>query len=299
VNPVCYRGAKPVFVDSEPTTGNVDVSLVQDALRQRARQKRLPRAVIVTHLHGCCVDMEALVETCQNYEVPLLEDVTQAIGARCAGKAAGTWGDVAAYSFDTSSVVTCFGGGILAAHRAEWVEKAQFWATQARDAALWYEHSEAGYNYRLSNVLAGIARAQLEVLEERIARRRTIARRYQEALADIPGVTPMVGKCAEQMSHSASCFQIDESKLPLDRDELLTSLALAGIECRPVTKPLHLCSLYSGCEYSGGLVAEQFFRRSICLPSSSQLTEEDQDYIIDAIWQATKAKRGSGIETFA
>jgi pyridoxal phosphate-dependent aminotransferase EpsN len=298
-NPICYLGAKPIFVDSEPITGDIDVSLVAALLRERAAKNRLPKVIIVTHLHGCPADTNTLAQCSLEYGIPLLEDVTQAIGARYSDKYVGTCGEVAAFSFDISSVVTCFGGGILAARRSEWVEKARFWATQARDAAPWYEHSEAGYNYRLSNVLAGIARPQLQMLDERIAQRQAIALRYWEAFANLEGILPMAGKNDGDTTCAASAFQIDESKLGLERDDLVAALAVAGIESRPILKPLHLCSLYNRCEVRGGEVAERLFRRGICLPSSSHLSVKDQMYIINSLIAATNSSRRNGVETFA
>jgi pyridoxal phosphate-dependent aminotransferase EpsN len=187
-NPICYEHAVPVFIDSERSSWNLDPQLLSDFLRSRASVNKLPKAVTVVHLFGQTADMDPILEICQRYEIPVLEDAAEALGASYKGKFPGTMGDVGVYSFNGNKIITSTSGGMLIAKKKEWVDKARYWSTQARDPGINYLHSELGYNYRLSNVLAGIARGQLQVLSLRVEQRRAIAFRYRDALADIPGI---------------------------------------------------------------------------------------------------------------
>ncbi|HEY2861019.1 MAG TPA: aminotransferase class I/II-fold pyridoxal phosphate-dependent enzyme [Terracidiphilus sp.] len=285
-NPVRYLGAEPVFLDSEPATWGIDPNLLEDALRGRAERGNLPRAVVVVHLYGQCADMDPILEVCGRYGVPVLEDAAQALGATYKGRAAGTMGDVGIYSFNGNKIVTTTGGGALVSRNPAWVEKARFWSQQARDPGVAYEHSELGYNYRMSNVLAGIGRGQLEVLDQRVEQRRAIAFRYRDALADVPGIALMPQSPHGLHTNWLSCFLIDEREFGCSRDELIAALDREQIETRPVWKPMHLQPLYRGCECHGGAVAEALFHRGICLPSSSSLSSDDQLRVIDAIRRA-------------
>src|SRR5665213_1244328 len=282
-NPVRYLGAEPVFVDSDRATWNMDPALLARALRERAKSNRLPRAVLVVHLYGQCADMEPILEATGQYGIPVLEDAAEALGATYRNKAAGTFGDVAAFSFNGNKIITTAGGGMLAARDPALVEKARFWSTQAKDAGIAYEHSEMGYNYRMSNVLAGIGRGQLEVLDLRVEQRRAIAARYRAAFADLPGIEPMPEARHCFSTNWLSCFLIDETKFGSTRDELIRALDDAGIESRPVWKPMHIQRLFAACETIGGEVAEDLFARGICLPSSSNLTHEEQQAVIDGV----------------
>ncbi len=282
-NPVRYLGAEPVFLDSDYATWNLDPNLLADALRERARQNKLPRAIVVVHLYGQCADMDPILSLCRSYGVPVLEDAAEAIGATYGNRPAGTFGDIGAFSFNGNKMVTTTGGGMLASRNAAWVEKARFWSQQARDPGLAYEHSELGYNYRMSNVLAGIGRGQLEVLDLRVEQRRAIAFRYRDAFADLPGIVPMPQAPYGLHTNWLSCFLIDEEEFGCSRDTLISALDGANVESRPVWKPMHLQPLYAGCECYGGDVAEDLFRRGICLPSSSSLSEEDQLRVVNAV----------------
>jgi pyridoxal phosphate-dependent aminotransferase EpsN len=249
VNPIRYLGAEPVFVDSERASWNLDPELVRRALRERR-----PKAVVVVHLYGQCADMDTILEVCREYGVPVLEDAAEALGATHYIAAdgteenAGTMGDVGVFSFNGNKIITTTGGGMLVSPRREWVEKARFWATQARDAGVAYEHSEIGYNYRLSNVLAGIGRGQLEVLDLRVEQRRAIAFRYRDAFADRSGISLMPQAPDGLHTNWLSCFLIEEEEFGCSRDELIAALDAAGIESRPVWKPMHLQPLYAGCK---------------------------------------------------
>jgi pyridoxal phosphate-dependent aminotransferase EpsN len=288
-NPVRYLGAEPVFVDSDTATWNLDAQLLWSALRERAKRNRLPRAVIVVHLYGQCADMDPILEACRRYEVPVLEDAAEALGASYNGAAAGTLGDIGVFSFNGNKIITTTGGGMLVSPRREWVEKARFLATQARDPGVAYEHSEAGYNYRMSNVLAGIGRGQLQVLSERVRQRRAIAFRYREGFEDLPGISLMPQAPYGLHTNWLSCFLIDEDVFGCTRDELIGRLDAANVESRPVWKPMHLQPLYQSAKRYGGEVAENLFRRGICLPSSSSLTLEQQMHVIDVVREAAGA----------
>ncbi len=282
VNPVRYLGATPAFVDSDPDTWMMSPGLLAEALEARARRGRRPKAVVVVHLYGQCADMEPVLAACRRHDVPVLEDAAEALGATCRGAAAGTFGDVAAFSFNGNKIITTSGGGMLVASE-ERVARARHWATQARAARAEYHHDELGYNYRLSNVLAGIGLGQLELLETRVAQRRAVFERYRAGLADVPGLAPMPEAPYGTSTRWLSCFLVDAEGLGATRDDLLVALAAADVEARPVWKPMHLQPLYASCEAVGGRVAADLYARGICLPSSSSLSGEDQERVIGVI----------------
>jgi len=284
VNAITYQGAAPVFVDSDRASWNVDPEQLRRALRERR-----PKAVVVVHLYGQSADMDPILDACAEYGVAVIEDAAEAVGTLYKGRPAGTLGDIGVYSFNGNKIITTTGGGMLVSRTRAWVEKARFWSQQARDPGIAYEHSEVGYNYRMSNVLAGIGRGQLEVLDLRVEQRRAIAFRYRDALADLDGISLMPQ--AEYGLHTnwLSCFLIEEEKFGCSRDELIRALDVANVESRPVWKPMHLQPLYASCKRYGGEVAEDLFRRGICLPSSSSLTLEEQLYVVNAIRRAAGA----------
>ncbi len=279
VNPIVYLGAVPVLIDSEPATWNMDPGRLSVALREAAEHNCLPKAVIVVHLFGQCADMDPIRKTCARYGVPILEDAAEALGAAYKGQPAGTLGDVGVFSFNGNKIITTSGGGMLVSGDQAVAEKVRFWASQARDGGVAYEHSEMGYNYRMSNVLAGMGRGQFEVLDLRVKQRRGVARRYGEAFADLPGISPMPEADYGLSTHWLSCFLIDEARFGCSRDDLIERLEAAGIESRPVWKPMHLQPLYAAARCHGGMVAEDLFRRGICLPSSSSLTLGEQQRV--------------------
>lgn len=293
-NPIRYLGAEPVFLDSEYATWNLAPDVLERAFRERARHNNLPRAVIVVDLYGQCADMDPILSLCRSYGVPVLEDAAEALGAAYGNRPAGTFGDIGVFSFNGNKMITTTGGGMLTSSNAAWVEKARFWSQQARDPGLAYEHSELGYNYRMSNVLAGIGRGQLEVLDLRVRQRRAIAFRYREAFADLPGITLMPQAPNGRHTNWLSCFLIREEDFGTSRDALIKVLDEASVESRPVWKPMHLQPLYAGCERYGGYVAEDLFRRGICLPSSSSLTFEDQLRVVNAVRRAAGAQSFEG-----
>jgi pyridoxal phosphate-dependent aminotransferase EpsN len=286
-NPIRYLGAEPVFIDSNYETWNMDPQLLADALRERSLRNELPRAVIVVDLFGQCADLEPLLEICRKYEVPLVEDAAEALGGAYKNRPAGTWGDIGVFSFNGNKIITTTGGGMLVSSNKEWVDKARYWSTQARCPGIAYEHSEIGYNYRMSNLLAGVGRGQLEVLSLRVEQRRAVAFRYREAFSDVEGITFMPQADYGLHTNWLSCFLIDQQTFGYSRDELIAILDAAGVEARPVWKPMHLQKLYQGCSRYGGAVAEHLFAEGICLPSSSSLTPQEHTYIVNVVREAT------------
>lgn len=281
-NPIVYEGARPVFIDSDRKSWNLDPNLLAETLAARAQRGRLPKALVLVHLYGQSADLDAIESICNRYDIPILEDAAEALGTHYRGKQVGTRSPVSIFSFNGNKILTTSGGGVLAAPNQAWVDKARFWSTQSREPVAWYEHKEIGFNYRMSNVLAGIGRGQLTVLEDRVAARRANAFRYQEAFADLPGICLMPQADYGRHTNWLSVFLLDES-FGASRDELLAALAADDIEGRPVWKPLHMQPIFARCEAVGGAVAEDLFARGICLPSSSSLTRDDQDRVIEVV----------------
>jgi pyridoxal phosphate-dependent aminotransferase EpsN len=283
VNPIRYLGGKPIFIDSERASWNLDPELLSGFLKKRAARNRLPRAVVVVHLYGRSADLDPIFDICDRYEVPVLEDAAQAVGAIYKGKHVGSRGAVSAFSFNGNKIITTTGGGMLMAQRQDFVDKARFWSTQARDPGIAYEHSELGYNYRLSNVLAAIGRGQLRVLGERLQQRRAVFVRYRDAFADLPGIEPMPEPPWGVHTSWLSCFLIDQAQFGASRDNVLDALAAQDIEARPVWKPMHMQPLWVGAERLGGSIAEELFEMGICLPSSSSMTLAEQERVMAII----------------
>ena len=288
-NPIAYLGARPVFLDSERESWNLDPNVLESALRRRARR---PKAVIVVHLFGQSADLDPIVALCEKYSTPLVEDAAEALGATYKGRNVGTFGCASVFSFNGNKIITTTGGGMLVAKERAWTDKARFWAQQARDSGRAYEHSELGYNYRMSNVLAGIGRGQLQVLDERVQQRRKIAFRYRDAFAGTPGLEFMPQAPWGLHTNWLSCFLVDEAVLGCSRDHIIDVLQERDIEARPIWKPMHLQALYSGAESHGGSVAEDLFQRGLCLPSSSFLDDQEQDRVIQGVFDAIDAARG-------
>lgn len=282
-NPIVYLSAEPVFIDSEPQSWNMDPNVLAEALAHSAQRNALPKAVIVVHLFGQSADMDPILEVCQRYGVPILEDAAEALGAVYKNHPVGTMGNVAAFSFNGNKVITTTGGGMLGSRDPALIDRARNWAAQAREPGQAYEHAQLGYNYGMSNVLAGIGRGQLLVLAQRVEQRRALAARYAAAFRKLPGIQPMPEAPYGLHTRWLSCFLIDEAKFGCSRDQLIAHLDRANIEARPAWKPMHLQRLYSQAQTWGGRVAEDIFARGICLPSSSSLTEDEQNYVIENV----------------
>jgi pyridoxal phosphate-dependent aminotransferase EpsN len=283
VSPVVWLGAEPVFVDSEPDTWNMSPAALERAFEDAERTGTMPKAVIPADLYGQTPRMDTILALCDRYGVPLFEDAAEALGATYRGKSAGSFGRFGVLSFNGNKIITTSGGGALLSDDADAIAKARFWSTQARDPAPWYQHTEIGYNYRLSNVLAAIGRGQLRHLDERIAQRRAVFDTYVRAFADIPGIS--------WMPEPEGCFSIRWlSTVLIDPDVhsvtpvgLMEALAQENIESRPLWKPMHLQPVFANNAYyphSPEGICDGLFRRGLCLPSGSNLTEEQQGRVI-------------------
>jgi dTDP-4-amino-4,6-dideoxygalactose transaminase len=283
-NPILYQGATPVFVDSEPATWNMSPAALERALAAARAAGRLPKAVLVVNLYGQSADMDPLLDLCARYGVPLVEDAAESLGATYKGRHSGTLGRLGAYSFNGNKIITTSGGGMLVADDEDLVRRARHLSTQAREPAAHYEHVEVGYNYRMSNVLAGIGRGQLRVIEERVAARREVYRRYVEGLAGVPGLAWMPEASFGRSTHWLSAATLAHGVDPL---AFVKALAEHRIEARRLWKPMHLQPLFAGAEYhphaAGQDVAADLFARGVCLPSGSNMTAEQQDRIVEAI----------------
>lgn len=286
-NPIIYLGAEPVFIDSEPDTWNMSPQALETALCDAALEGKLPKAVIVVHLYGQSAKMDEIQSICNLYNIPIIEDAAESIGSSYKGKASGTLGKFGLYSFNGNKIITTSGGGMLVSDDVELLKHARFLATQAKDPALHYQHSKLGYNYRLSNILAGVGRAQLEILDERVEARRAIFHRYEQALSHIPGLQFMPELEETYSNRWLTALTIDKEVTGVSVEELLRALTEENIEARPVWKPLHLQPLFEGAHYyshqKGENVSERLFYNGICLPSGSNMTEEDQMRVIQCL----------------
>lgn len=287
VNPVVYLGARPVFVDSERRTWNLDPSRLSDLLAARARAGRLPRAVVPVHLYGTSAELTPILEVCAQYGVPVVEDAAEALGTLYQGRQVGTFGAASIFSFNGNKIITTSGGGMLVARDPKVIEKARYWSQQAREPGLAYQHVELGYNYRMSNVLAGIGRGQLSVLDARVNARRDVFARYRAAFADIASLEPMPEPAGQRLTHWLSCFLLPDSEA---RDRVISALAHEDVESRPVWKPMHLQPLFESADCVGGEVARDLFERGVCLPSSSSLSEAEQMKVVATVRGALGAK---------
>jgi pyridoxal phosphate-dependent aminotransferase EpsN len=282
-NAIAYAGATPVFVDSERASWNLDPGLLAEALDRASRTGSLPRAVIGVDLYGQCADWEPIVAACRRHGVAIIEDAAEALGASYRGRPAGSLGDLSILSFNGNKIITTSGGGMLLATNQAWTDRARYLATQAREPVRHYEHREIGYNYRLSNLLAAVGRAQLADLDRRVEARRAIQARYASALGDLPGWSFMPEASFGRATFWLTCATIDPAAAGETRDAVIDRLAAIDIEARPVWKPLHLQPAFAGRTVLRGQIAEQLFRDGICLPSGSGLGPRDQDRVIAAV----------------
>lgn len=282
-SPITYLGATPVFIDSDRTSWNMNPDLLRAALEQRASFGKLPKAVVLVHLYGQSADIDPILEACNAFGVPLIEDAAESLGATYKGRSPGSFGKIGIFSFNGNKIITTSGGGMLVSNDPDLVNKARFLATQARDVAPYYQHSEIGYNYRLSNVLAGIGRGQLRVLGQRVEARRRNFEVYQQALGNLPGIEFMPESSFGRSTRWLSCLTINPDEFGTTREQVRLKLAKEQIEARPVWKPLHLQPVFAQCKCAGGANAEYLFERGLCLPSGSNLTDEDLERVIETI----------------
>ena len=282
-NPILYQGGTPVFVDSDYSSWNMDPHLLEEELRLRKKRGRLPRALILVHLYGQAADISTIKSICEQYDIALIEDAAEALGASYQERVPGTFGLAGVFSFNGNKIITTSGGGMIVSDSEQLVDKVRFWSTQAREATVHYEHEELGYNYRMSNILAAIGRGQLQVLDDRVAVKREIFSRYRKELSDLPGVCLMPEPDYGRSTRWLSCLTIDKERAGFDRNRVIKKLEKQNIESRPLWKPMHMQPLYSRYQVVGGTVAESLFQTGICLPSGTEMTESDLNRIIKII----------------
>jgi pyridoxal phosphate-dependent aminotransferase EpsN len=286
-NPIIYEGAEPVFIDSELESWNMSPIALERALHDSEKEGKLPKAVIVVNLYGQSANYDSILDLCNHYGIPVIEDAAESLGATYKGKMSGTIGRYGIYSFNGNKIITTSGGGMLVSDDLEGLAKARFWATQARDPARHYQHSEIGYNYRMSNILAGIGRGQLHVLEERVKSRRAIFNRYYEALSEIEGIQFMPEAPYGKHNRWLTTLTLDPDITGVTVNQLIDQLEKENIESRPVWKPMHLQPVFKKYKYyshqENQSISNQLFENGICLPSGSNMTIEEQDRVIDII----------------
>lgn len=266
-NPIIYERAVPVFIDSDYETWNMSPKALE-----RAFNKYIPKAVLVVHLYGLSADMDRIVELCKEHNVPLIEDAAESLGTLYKGRYTGTFGDYGVFSFNGNKIITTSGGGMLVSDNEEKIKKVRFWATQARDPARHYQHSELGFNYRMSNVIAGIGRGQLKVLDQRLAKKKYIFEFYKGELEGLEGVQMMPINDWNRPNYWLSCITLAGRVRPLD---IIEALERENIESRPVWKPMHIQPFYKEYDYIGSDVSEKLFENGVCLPSDTKMTDED------------------------
>ena len=283
-NPIKYLGANPVFVDSDPVNWNMSPFFLEEAIKDRISKNKKPKAVIVVHLYGMPALMDEITAICSKYEIPLIEDSAEALGSTYKNKKCGTFGDFAILSFNGNKIITTSGGGALVGPTKETKEKTIFLSTQARDNAPHYQHSEIGYNYRLSNICAGIGRGQMEVLSDRIQQRRAINDFYKDVFSNIDAVNLFSEASSDFFSnHWLSSITRDKKVTTRTNQELMAAFAEENIETRPLWKPMHLQPVFNDCQYYGETVSEELFTAGLCLPSGSNITNDDKNRIYEVI----------------
>lgn len=283
-NPIAYCGATPVFVDSENETWNMCPIALEDAIKDRVAKGKKPKAIIVVHLYGMPAKMDEIIAVANKYDITVIEDAAEALGSNYKGQKCGTFGRFGILSFNGNKIITTSGGGAMVCHSQEDKDKTVFLSTQARDDAPHYQHSHIGYNYRMSNIVAGIGRGQMEVLTSRVEARRSMNKFYQDLFDSIDGVSVFVEPSADYYSnHWLSAIIVDANKTGKTREDLRLALLEDNIESRPLWKPMHLQPVFADAPYYGGNVAEQLFNNGLCLPSGSNLSDDDRSRIKDVV----------------
>jgi dTDP-4-amino-4,6-dideoxygalactose transaminase len=284
INPIVYQGASPVFVDSEMETWNMDPNLLEISIKDRISKGKKPKAIIIVHLYGMPAKMNDILNLAKEYDIPIIEDAAEALGSKFENKACGTMGDFGILSFNGNKIITTSGGGALISDNPDYVRYARFLSTQARDDAPYYQHSRIGYNYRMSNVLAGIGRGQLEVIESRISKRRENFRFYKENLKDIEGISFLNEPENFFSNRWLSTILVDSSKTnDISQEEIRTELENNNIESRPLWKPMHLQPVFEKFPAYINGVSENLFQHGLCLPSGSQLTTGELEKVVTVI----------------
>lgn len=294
-NPIAYQGATPVFVDSEADTWNMSPVLLEEAIKDRFRKTgKYPKAIIPVHLYGMPAKMDEIMAIANRYEIPVLEDAAEALGSEFKERKCGTFGEFGVLSFNGNKMITTSGGGALICRTEEQAERVMFYATQARENAPHYQHTRIGYNYRMSNICAGIGRGQMTVLDEHIARRRAIHSLYTRLLRAIPGITVQQNPAPEFNSNFwLTCIQVDPEKAGFTREDIRLHLADENIETRPLWKPMHLQPVFSQSPFYGDGTSEKLFDTGLCLPSGPSLTDEDIHRVVEEIrrvWSMSQVK---------
>ncbi len=284
-NPIVYQGATPVFIDSEKDTWNMSPEHLERAIKDRISKGKKPKAIIPVHLYGMPAKIEEIQSISSKYEIPIIEDAAEALGSRYKNQHCGTFGEMAVLSFNGNKIITTSGGGALVAHNEEYIKTARFLATQARDAAPHYQHSHIGYNYRMSNVVAGIGRGQMLVLEDRIKQRRTNNEFYRKGLEKVEGISFQTEPSSDYFSNYwLTSILVNPLKTGgKTREDIYDVLNENNIESRPLWKPMHMQPIFSGCPYYGDGTSERLFRDGLCLPSGTSLSFDDIDRVIKAI----------------
>ncbi|AIY82838.1 beta-eliminating lyase family protein [Clostridium baratii str. Sullivan] len=292
-NPIIYENAEPIFIDSEPESWNMSPIALEKAFKECKRDGKLPKAVIVVHLYGQAADMDKIMEICNRYNVPIIEDAAESLGTTYKGKQTGTFGEFGIFSFNGNKIITTSGGGMLVADDEEKIAKVRFWSTQSRENERHYEHKEIGYNYRMSNIVAGVGRGQLRVLNERIEKKKRIFEAYKEAFRDIEEIEMMPICEYGNPNYWLSCMTIKE-KSKIKAIDVIIALEEENIESRPIWKPMHMQPvfkdyLFFNHNYDEDIsVSEDIFNRGICLPSDTKNNDEDMERIIRVIRKVFK-----------
>jgi dTDP-4-amino-4,6-dideoxygalactose transaminase len=290
-NPIAYLGAIPVFVDSETDTWNMSPDWLEVALKDRLAKGGRVKAILPVHLYGMPAQMDRIGEIARRYGIPVVEDAAEALGSRLQGQPLGTFGDLSVLSFNGNKIITTSGGGALVAANAERIQKARFLATQARDPAPHYQHSELGYNYRMSNICAGIGRGQMKVLEERVRQRRNNYDYYHEALGGVSGLSFQEAPEGYFSNRWLTTILVDPSQANgVTREDLRLALEAVNIESRPLWKPMHLQPVFQDCPHYGEGVCDHLFEQGLCLPSGSNLTREDLERTLNVLGNMVKIK---------
>jgi dTDP-4-amino-4,6-dideoxygalactose transaminase len=282
-NPIAYLGATPVFIDSEPETWNMSPAHLEEAIKDRIRLGKKPKAIIPVHLYGMPAHMPAILDIATRYEIPVLEDAAEALGSSINGVKCGTFGTISVLSFNGNKIITTSGGGALVAKEPRFTETARFLATQARDAAPHYQHSHIGYNYRMSNICAGIGRGQMEVLPQRVEQRRAVYQQYFNRYNGLPGVSFVAEPAGYYSNRWLTTITIDPALAGVTRETMRLALEAENIESRPLWKPMHLQPVFSDCPFYGNGCSELLFENGLCLPSSSSLSEGEMERIFHVL----------------